>query len=268
MQEHTYTQPEGSFVVLAAPFLFIAVLAVAYLLGVARQRTAANGWSRWRTSSFLAGLGLIALAMAPYLVQFAHKDIRGHMVQHLLIGMLAPLALVLGAPVTLALRSLPAKASHILAAVLGSRAFHLLSHPITALLLNIGGMYVLYLTPLYNATLTNPFLHHFVHIHFLAAGYLFSWSIAGPDPAPGRPVLKLRVLVLFLSIASHAYLSKIMYARLYPHNSPHSYEQIRAAAKLMYYGGDFAELLLTIALFALWYQKRGRPYYNLRPLIR
>lgn len=56
-----------------------------------------------------------------------------------------------------------------------------LSHPISALFLNIGGMYVLYLTPLYETSLHSTAVHYWVHIHFLMAGYLFAWAIAGPD---------------------------------------------------------------------------------------
>jgi putative membrane protein len=201
------------------------------------------------------------------MMNYAHADFRGHMLMHLLIGMLAPLGLVLGAPVTLALKSLPLIAARTLTAILRSQVFYFLSHPITALLLNIGGMYLLYLTPLYNATLTSPALHYLVHIHFLAAGFLFTWSIAGPDPAPRRPNLQLRVVVLFVSIAAHAYLSKAMYAYLYPLNSPHPAEEIQAGAKLMYYGGDLSELLLAAALFSIWYQKRRHPRYRMSLLL-
>nr|MBI1228945.1 hypothetical protein [Cytophagales bacterium] len=66
--------------------------------------------------------------------------------------------------------------------------------------LNIGGMYVLYLTPLYVLSLTNPWLHHLIHLHFLLAGYLFSWSIIGPDPVPNRPSIRFRMIVLFLQL--------------------------------------------------------------------
>lgn len=268
MQEHLLHPSEPSVIALAGPFVIVAVLVIFYFLTLAVYRRAGRSWSRWRSLSFLSGAGFLAVAFMPSLVHYAHQDIRGHMIQHLLIGMLAPLGLVLGAPLSLALGVLPVKASRIITTILRSRGFHFLSHPVTALFLNIGGMYLLYLTPLYNVTLKNPALHHFVHIHFLAAGYLFVWAVAGPDPAPGRPSLKVRALVLFFSIASHAYLSKLMYAYLFPRNSPHSREQIQEAAKLMYYGGDFSELLLAVALFALWYQKRGRRHYSLRPLIR
>src|SRR5690606_34815391 len=104
-----------------------------------------------------------------------------HMVQHLLIGMFAPLALVLAAPLTLTLRSVPRRASQWLVRVLHSEFVVWLSHPISALFLNIGGMYVLYLTPLYETSLHSTAVHYWVHIHFLLAGYLFAWAIAGPD---------------------------------------------------------------------------------------
>ena len=187
------------------------------------------------------------------------------MIQHLLIGMLAPLGLVLAAPLTLLLRTLSVTRARAVTAVLRSSAFHWLSHPGTALLLNIGGMYIIYLTPLYNLTLTNPSLHYLVHFHFLAAGYLFTWSIAGPDPAPRRPGMRTRLVVLFVSIAAHAFLSKFMYAYSWPRNTPHDMEQVREAAQLMYYGGDFAELLLVVALFAGWYRRSGSRTYSLQP---
>lgn len=87
----------------------------------------------------------------------------------------------------------------------------------------------------------------------------------GPDPAPKRPGFQVRLIVLFINIGTHAFLSKFMYAYLYPLNSPHSEGQIREAAKMMYYWGDLSELLLTIIFFALWYQKRSHLYNDLLP---
>ncbi|GAB3538090.1 cytochrome c oxidase assembly protein [Pontibacter brevis] len=240
------------------PFVVLTCVLGIYLTAVWQEQKSARPWSNWRTVSFACGVSLLAVAMWPPLVRYAHHDLRGHMVQHLLIGMLAPLGLVLGAPLTVALRALPAKRARKVTAFLGSRSFYFLSHPVTALFLNIGGMYLLYLTPLYAAMLHNPYLHYLVHFHFLAAGYLFVWAIAGPDPAPRRPGMRLRLIVLFAGIASHAYLSKFMYAYTFPRNTPHALEEIQDAAKFMYYGGDLAELLLAIAFFSIWYRKRER----------
>lgn len=243
----------------AGPILLIAAAAVAlYAAAAGWQRRPMRRWSRWRTGSFAVGVGLVALALSPPVAHLAHHDFRGHVVQHLLIGMFAPLALVLAAPVTLALRTLPARASRRIVALLRSRPAHWLSHPACALLLSTGGMYLLYLTPLYAAVLASPGLHRLVNVHFLAAGYLFAAVVVGADPLPRRPSMRARLAALFLSIAAHAALGKLMYAYLWPRGTPHDAEAIRAGAQLMYYGGDAAELLLAVALFGGWYAARGR----------
>lgn len=223
---------------------------LAYLAAVFAQRSSSRGWSYWRTLSFSSGILLLLIALLPDVVAYAQRDMRGHMVQHLLLGMLAPLGLVFGAPVTLALRTLPPKGARVLIAVLRNRGIRFVSHPVTAMFLNVGGMYLLYLTPLYAAMHESTSLHALIHWHFLAAGCLFTWAIAGPDPAPNRPSKGFRLFVLFVSIGAHAFLSKAMYAYGWPAGAHHSLEEVRAGAKIMYYGGDFAELLLVIALFA------------------
>ena len=88
------------------------LIAVTWLyLGLAQlRRREGQGWSAWRSASFAAGTGLIAIAVVPGLLPYPPGDFRGHMQRHLLIGMIAPLLLVLGAPVTLLLRSLPRRA--------------------------------------------------------------------------------------------------------------------------------------------------------------
>lgn len=235
------------------PLLMLGAVTLAYLVAARRQWRTRHGWSGWRCSFFLLGSLLLAVAVLPPIMSWAHHDLRGHMVVHLLMGMLAPLPWVLAAPMTLTLRSLPTTTARRLVAILQSLPVRLVAHPVIALLLNIGGMALLYLTPLYAASLNSPFLHHWVHLHFLVAGYLFCWSIlAGPDASPHRLGLRFRLGVLFISIAAHALLSKLMYGYRWPRGTDHSVEEIQAAAQLMYYGGDLAELLLAVALLALW----------------
>src|SRR5690606_31035015 len=95
------------------------------------------------------------------------------------------------------------------------------------------------------------------HVHFLLSGYLFTWSIAGPDPAPHRPGMPMRLIVVFLATAAHAVLGKIMYGYGYPRGIAADPTELRAAAQWMYYGGDLAEFLLIIAFFALWFGRRN-----------
>lgn len=242
----------------------LGIMILAYLAAVFIQDRVKRSWNRWRVVFFLAGSTVLAVAFFPQVVEWAHHDLRAHMIQHLLIGMFAPLGLVLSAPVTLVLRTLPNTAARHIIYLLRSPPLQVFSHPVTALGLNIGGMYLFYLTPLYSISLQIPAAHYAVHIHFFLAGYLFCWSIlAGPDTAPHQPGMKFRLFILFLSIAAHAILGKLMYGHLYPRLTFHSAEEIQAAAQLMYYGGDIAELLLAIALFTMWYKNPASSRYSL-----
>lgn len=247
----------------AVGVLVVGVLLVAYLVGAARLRAhGPRGWSRWRTAAFTAGALLVAAALTPAagsLLGGGTGGARGHMAQHLVLGMLAPLALVLGAPVRLLLGAVP-RARRPVARVLRLRAVHVVGHPVTAALLHVGGLWVLYLTPLYARSLDVPPVHHAVQVHFVLAGYLFAWSLVGPDPAPRRPSLRVRAVVLVLAAAAHGVLAKLLYARAgaLPPGASHAAADAEQAAQWMYYGGDVVEVLLVVLLGAEWYRRGAR----------
>ncbi|XVQ06558.1 cytochrome c oxidase assembly protein [Spirillospora sp. CA-255316] len=243
----------------AVPLLVLSgVLVGGYVWAAARTRTTSRPWDNRRVVSWISGCAVVAVAVSP--LPGMHGDPRGHMLQHLLLGMIAPLGLVLGSPVLLLLRTTAPSARRAVAGLLRSRALRVLGHPVTAAVLSTGGLAVILLTPLYTAAEHHPVLHHGLHLHYLAAGCLFTWSIAGPDPAPHRPGPALRVAVLIVAAAAHAVLAKYVYAHAgtLPLTGHHDPEAVRDAARLMYYGGDIAELLLATALFAAWYGRRSR----------
>lgn len=229
----------------------LAVVAATYVILAIRRGREPRGWSHWRTVSFLAGVILLVVASVPALSPLPVGSFAAHMYQHLLIGMYAPLGLVLGAPVTLVLRSVAPRRGRAIGRLLRSGPMAVLAHPVTALVLTTGGLYLLYLTPLYVATTQNPVLHHVVHVHFLLSGYLFAHAIAGPDPAPHRPSVPARLVILGVAIAGHAVLAQLLYAGVLPH-VPVAAADLRAGADLMYYAGDIAELLLALALVSTW----------------
>ncbi|MFB6593150.1 MULTISPECIES: cytochrome c oxidase assembly protein [Streptomyces diastaticus group] len=241
------------------PGLVLLAAAAGYLLLArrARHRNAALGWSRRRTAGFLTGTALLGVALLPPVAVFAHEDFRGHMAQHMLIGMYAPLALVLAAPVTLLLRTLPAARARQLTAVLHSPPARVVAHPAVALLLSSGSLAVLYFTPLYNATLGHPAAHWLLHAHFLLSGCLFAYVIAGHDPAPARPAVPVRLVCLGVAVTAHAVISQLMYGGFWVDVHAPA-DQVRGGAEIMYYGGDIAELLLAAALVTTWRPERGR----------
>ncbi len=240
---------------MAALLLGACITLGAYLWGAWREGAR---WRAGRTASFCLGMGLVIAALWPPFVAVAHHDLRLHMVQHLLLGMLGPVGIVLGAPMTLLFRRLDTRHARALSAILRSRPMHVLGHPVTALVLNLGAMAALYTTPLFAAMGSEPALHLVVHLHFLLAGCLFSWSIAGADPSPARPSHATRLAVLFVAMAGHTILAKAMFAYGLPRDTHHCLSDLEVAAQLMYYGGDLSELLLASALFASWHAKRAR----------
>lgn len=244
----------------AALFILLVIMPAAllclYLLAAVRIRRTAR-WSAWRIASFTAGTALIVTSMLPPLAGWAHNDLRGHMLQHLLLGMFGPLGLVFGAPGSLFLRSVSAQTARGTMNVLRIRPVRFLIHPVTAAFLDIGGMYLLYLTPFYALSMGSPVLFVFLHLHFVLSGYLFTWSVVGPDPAPHRPSRAVRLTVIFLATAAHAILGKLMYGYGYPQGISASIEEIQAAAQWMYYGGDVAEFCIIIGFFAAWFRQRS-----------
>jgi putative membrane protein len=220
---------------IAVPLLAAAVL---YLAGVSRD----PGWPRWRTGAWLAGLVTVAVPAGP--------DFRAHMVTHLLLGMAAPLLLAVAAPVTLALRALPVARARRLSRMLRARPVEVLTHPVTAAVLDAGGLWALYTTGLYAQMHRHVWLSVLVHVHLLAAGYLFAAAITAVDPAPHRPGRPLRAVVLLAFLAAHDILAKHLYAHP-PAGVPAG--AARSAAELMYYGGAAVDLPLIVLFCARWY---------------
>jgi putative membrane protein len=257
---HGGTHPVGTAAGAWLVSVLVATLPMAlYLAGVGRLHRRGRTWSAWRTTGFGLGLILVAAALSPT-VEAAAADARGHMVQHLVLGMYAPLPLALGAPMTLLLAALPQRSRRQVAAALRSRPLHALSHVVTAAVLSVGGLYLLYLTPLYALTTRSEPVHHLLHAHLLLTGYLFAWAVAGPDPAPHRPGMAARIAAVVAAGGAHGFLAQLLYSRApqLPPGSGHSADEIELAAQWMYYGGHGTDLALLTALFAVWYRRTGR----------
>jgi putative membrane protein len=233
------------------PILFVIVIGAAYVLLARKQRASARGWDGWRTLLFATGCALLILGFSPQVLPFGEGDFRKHMLQHLLLAMLAPTGLVMAAPLTLLLCTLPARYAKMITSALCSSWVAIFSTPVVALVLNLGGM-ALTFTHLYTAMMMHPALHYLVHVHFVAAGCLYTWVIAGPDPAPHRPSVPVRLVILAIAVVIHSVLAQMLFAGWHV-AVPAPPAQLQHAAVLMYYGGDIAEMLLAFALVTTWY---------------
>ncbi|WP_245548547.1 cytochrome c oxidase assembly protein [Gordonia namibiensis] len=240
----------------------VLVLAAAiYLVAARRCHREPRGWNHWRTASFLVGLILLGFALRPSI----SESFPDHMIGHLLLGMFAPLGLVLGAPMTLLLRTASPSTTRPLVHLLRSRPARILTHPAFLLTAVIGGLVALYFTPLFTIADDHAAVHAAIHAHFFISGYLFAWMIAGPDPGPDRPSVRMRIVVLGVAVLGHAVVAQLIYAGLFVAvDAPP--DELRTGGTLMYYWGDIAEILLALALLLTWRpdhrgtaENRGRP---------
>ncbi len=227
----------------------VVALAVLAVLGVGYLAAVRPPWPTARTLCWLSGLVAAAVAVAGPLAAAGHTDFRAHMVGHVLLGMLAPLLLVGGRPVTVALRALPVRRARLLAAVLRSPPVAVLTHPVVAAVLSVGGLWLLYRTGLHAVTLHDPALHLLVQAHVLVSGYLFTAALVGRDPAAHRPRLAVRAAVLVAAVAAHNVLAKSLVAAPPPGVAP---DQAAAAGPLMYYLGAPLEIALFVLLGTEW----------------
>jgi putative membrane protein len=117
-------------------------------------------------------------------------------------------------------------------------------------MLNAGGLWLLYTTELFPAMHRHPWLATLVHLHMLAAGYLFTAAMIGADPMPHRPSRPVRAVVLVAGLAAHGILAKYLYGHP-PAGVP--VVQAEAGAQLMYYGGDLLHLALLVVFCRQWY---------------
>ncbi|MEU7854443.1 bifunctional copper resistance protein CopD/cytochrome c oxidase assembly protein [Nonomuraea sp. NPDC049141] len=196
--------------------LFFAVVAAAlaglYAAGVIRLMRRGDHWSWGRTSAWFSGVALLVVATQSGVARYAKVMFDVHMVEHMTLSMVVPILLVLGGPVTLALRALRPAAKRgdrgpreWLTTILHSGFVKVVGHPAIATAIFIASTYALYFTPLFESAMEEHLGHIFMTLHFLLSGSLFFWTIIGVDPAPHRLPYVGKLLVLFVTMPFHAF---------------------------------------------------------------
>jgi putative copper resistance protein D len=193
----------------------LLVIAVAlYIKGVMVLTKRGDKWPVGRTISFAIGISAVDFATSGGLGLYAHFSFSWHMVAHMTLGMIAPIAIVLGAPITLALRTLPQGRNSeergvrgTLLSVLHSRYSSIIVNPVGALVIFDGSLFLLYFTSLFGKLMNTHAGHLFMNIHFLLAGFLFFHIIIGIDPNPKRPPFLVRIVTLLVAMSIHAFFS-------------------------------------------------------------
>jgi cytochrome c oxidase assembly factor CtaG/putative copper export protein len=194
--------------------IIVGLLAALYIRGVWILYRRGDAWPIGRVISFGVGLLILAWSTVGGLGLYSHVMFSAHMVAHMLLSMVVPIFLVLGAPVTLALRTLPSARvpgelgpRQMLLAVLHSRVVRVLSHPIVAAALFVGSLYAVYFTGLFGWLMGSSLGHVVMEVHFLAVGSLFFWVLVGIDPTPRDLAPLWRFGLLLVVMPFHAFFS-------------------------------------------------------------
>ncbi|MFE3325891.1 cytochrome c oxidase assembly protein [Streptomyces sp. NPDC059176] len=260
----------------ADPFFLVACLLGLGLYGwaVVRLRRRGDAWPAGRTVSFTVGVLTVALVMCTKLNDYGMVMFSVHMVQHMVISMLSPILLLLGAPVTLALRALPVAGRgrrgprELLLTLLHSRYLQVITHPAFTIPLFIASLYALYFTPLFDFLMGSKAGHIGMMVHFLAVGLVFFWPIMGVDPGPHRPGYVMRMLELFAGMPFHAFFGIALMMASEPMvktyaNPPASLgidalSDQNAAGGIAWAFSEIPSVLVLIALVYQWYRSEQR----------
>jgi len=254
------------------PFLFVVTVWVTglYLVGVWVLRRRGDAWPLSRTLTFVGlGMGSFYVATSSGLAAYDTVLLSAHMVQHMVLSMLTPLFLALGAPVTLMLRTLPAPPRGLLLRLLHSRPVRMLTFAPLTFLLFVLSPWALYFTGWYDASLRSLFVHEMMHLHLVLVGSLFFWPLLGVDPVPGRVAYPFRLILVFLTLPFHAFLGVTImsqqtliagdwYRSLQLPWLPSPADDQHLAGAILWGSGDLVGLVVFGVLFVQWVRQSMR----------
>ena len=239
-----------------------------YLMGVVSLRRRGDHWPVGRTLAFVvAGMGSFYVATSSGLAAYDTTLLSVHMVQHMVLSMLVPLSLALGAPVTLALRTLPVTPRRWLLKLLHSRLASVLSFAPLTFTLYIVSPWALYFSGWYRASLESTYVHEAMHVHLVMVGALFFWPLMGIDPLPGRLGYPVRMMLTVMTLPFHAFLgvtimgqSTLIGGDWYPRLSegpmgawlPDPLVDQNLAGGILWGSGDLIGLVFFAVLFTQW----------------
>ncbi|WP_423724164.1 cytochrome c oxidase assembly protein [Arthrobacter gengyunqii] len=189
----------------------VAILAVSYIAGMIKVRRRGDKWSVVRALCWLVGLAGLTYVTSGAPAVYGMVLFSTHMLAHMSLTMVVPLFLVLGAPVTLALKALTPRGDGtrgirewILIGV-HSRYSKIITNPVFAAVNFAGSIVIFYYSELFGFALRQHVGHELMVVHFLLTGYIFVLTMIGIDPLPYRAPYPLRLVILLATMAFHAF---------------------------------------------------------------
>ena len=275
---HGTSAPAPSFTSLLTRWefdpLFIILIGISswlYISGVRRVKAnhPNSPFPRRRIAFFFGGIGTLILALISPPATYDTTLFSVHMWQHILLTMIAAPLLVLGTPITLALRAAPVRVrKEVLLPILHSRGMRILTFPVLSWIIFAVVMWGSHFSPLYEDSLENAWIHRLEHFFYITAALMFWWQAIGADPTPWRMPHPVRLLYVFLQMPQNSFLAVSIYSAdhvLYPHYEslvrtwgPSPLADQQAAGVSMWIGGDMMFLIACAFVIAGWVKHEDR----------
>lgn len=200
----------GSLAPSGVGLVVTAAVGVPYFWAVLRLHARGDVWPRTRSVAFGCGVLLLFYVTCGGIAGYASVLLSAHMVQHMMLNMVIPVLLVLGAPVTLAFRAASPRAHGVLMRAVRSSVARAVARPIVVCVIFIGSLYALYFTPLFPLLMTSEWGHAVMVVHFLLSGLLFFWLVLGIDPEPHRPSPPARIPLIVAAVLGHTVFAVVL----------------------------------------------------------
>ena len=257
--------------------LLLALGAAAlYVIGLVRLQQSTIKWPTLRTVSFFGGISTLIWVTCSGIAKYAMVSFSAHMIQHMVLAMIVPIFIVLGAPITLALRALPSNSDEDhrnmrgwITALLHSRYSRLVTHPILVLFIFTVSLYGIYFTSLFANMMSSHVGHIAMEVHFLLTGILFSFLVIGVDPSPRRVPHWAKLLLVLVALSVHAFFAiAIMqsptpiggqwYSQVQPPWIVNQLDNTYTGGGIAWAVGEIPTLLLLIVVAVQWARDDAR----------
>ena len=262
--------------------LLILMVAYVYLNGLSNWNRPSHPIGRWQRLSFFTGLFLIFIALQSPLDNLSEHMLSFHQLQHFLLRMLAPLLILLGAPLTPILRGLPRWA--LLGIVrptvrhwFARAAYDKLTNPVISVTLFMGVLYFWQIPEPFNLALRNEFIHAVMHMTMMSSGFIFYWAVIDPKPHRSRVHYGVRVLYLGLIVLPNTILGAVItfsktivysgYEGVYQPFDMSTLTDQQIGGLVLWVAGDMMSILVAGIVMVMWYEKEEseNPSFPPRP---
>jgi len=262
---HTATT-QWEFSPFAILVLTLAVVAALwYLRAQWSLSTRGRRWSRKRTVAFLSGLVAIVIALQSPVATFTMEYFQAHVIQHLLLMVIGPPLLAMGAPMTLALQTSSRSGKVRILAILNSRPFRILTHPIPVWILYYFSMFAFFLTFALGFAMNHMWVMDLVNLAFLSASTLFWWPIVGLDPIPHWQMSHgVRMANLLIGVPIESFLALALLNNSRPAASMYSLSSTHSGAAILWIGAELFTFIALIPVFLQWvrFEERKAARYD------